>query len=74
MIERAAVIQECIDSMNERNGNLTALAEKLEITAQAISQWKRIPAHRVIQIEAITGISRSRLRPDLYPPEIAAAS
>ncbi len=48
-------------------GGPSALAKKLEIKPQAISQWKRIPAGRVIDVEKVTGIPREELRPDLYP-------
>lgn len=47
------------------------LAEKLDVTQGAISQWlsTRVPAERVLQIEAATGglVQRHELRPDLYP-------
>lgn len=48
-------------------GGRRALADRLGITTQAISQWRRIPAERVLQIEAASGVSRHDLRPDLYP-------
>lgn len=40
------------------------------ITPQAIWKWKwgEVPAERVLAMERATGISRSRIRPDLYPP------
>lgn len=69
---RDSVIDEAIATMGA-NGN-TALAAVLGITAQALSQWTRVPAHRVIAVEAATGIHRARLRPDLYPPENVAAT
>jgi TorA maturation chaperone TorD len=31
-----------------------------------VSNWVRIPAERVLSVEAITAVSRERLRPDLY--------
>lgn len=54
-------------------GNASLLAQKLSeagtpITSQAITQWKRVPAARAIQIERITGISRHELRPDVFGP------
>lgn len=64
---RDPVIDEAIATMGD-NGN-TALAAALGITAQALSQWTRVPPTRVMAVESITGIHRSRLRPDLYPPE-----
>lgn len=48
------------------------LARQLNVTRQAIALWKnrgKIPAERVLAVEAISGVSRSVLRPDLYPPE-----
>lgn len=44
------------------------VARQLGIRPQAVSQWQRVPAARVIEVERITGISRDRIRPDLYPP------
>lgn len=54
-------------------GGNTGLSRKLAgITPQAISQWKRVPAERVLEVERATGVSRHELRPDLYPAESAA--
>jgi len=47
-------------------GSANALAKALGMSAQAFSEWRRIPSHRILQVEAITGIDRSKLRPDLY--------
>ncbi|MEQ8507452.1 MAG: pyruvate, phosphate dikinase [Rhodospirillaceae bacterium] len=50
-------------------GGTASLARSINVTPQAISQWERVPAERVIAVEEATGgkISRSDLRPDLYP-------
>jgi DNA-binding transcriptional regulator YdaS (Cro superfamily) len=53
----------------EAAGGLGILADRLGITAQAVSQWDEVPPLRVIAVERATGISRSELRPDLYPLE-----
>ena len=51
------------------------LSDRLGVTQQAISKWKRfnmpIPAEHVLTIETITNgkFSRHYLRPDLYPLE-----
>jgi DNA-binding transcriptional regulator YdaS (Cro superfamily) len=48
-------------------GSLTEISRRLGISVQSISEWKRVPSVRVLQIEQATGVSRHRLRPDLYP-------
>lgn len=53
-------------------GSAVKLAKLLGIRSQAISQWKRVPAERVLEVERVTGVSRHELRPDIYPvPEAA---
>jgi DNA-binding transcriptional regulator YdaS (Cro superfamily) len=42
------------------------LARLLGISHQAIGQWDRVPAERLIEIEILTGVERERLRPDLF--------
>jgi DNA-binding transcriptional regulator YdaS (Cro superfamily) len=50
-------------------GGTAALAEHIGIQAPSIYSWTRVPPNRVLAVEAVTGISRHRLRPDLYPPD-----
>ncbi|WP_186420438.1 Cro/CI family transcriptional regulator [Bosea sp. CS1GBMeth4] len=50
-------------------GGVRALARAVGVSQPAISSWKRVPADRVLSVEASTGIPRSELRPDLYPAE-----
>jgi Putative antitoxin of bacterial toxin-antitoxin system, YdaS/YdaT len=47
-------------------GSLASLARELEITVQAVSAWSRVPFKHLSRISKDTGISRQRLRPDLY--------
>ncbi len=47
-------------------GGVSELARRLGISQPSVSNWDRIPAERVLAVEAITGVSRSVLRPDLY--------
>lgn len=49
------------------------LADALHIKPQALSQWKRVPALRVLAVEQITGVSRHELRPDIYPTPAGVA-
>ncbi len=46
---------------------VTQLAYALGINRQAITFWARVPRHRVLDVEAATGVSRHVLRPDLHP-------
>jgi DNA-binding transcriptional regulator YdaS (Cro superfamily) len=50
----------------EKAGGIRALARALGVTSPAILEWRRIPSHRILQAEAVTGIPREKLRPDLY--------
>jgi TorA maturation chaperone TorD len=47
-------------------GGVSELARQLGISQPSVSNWTRIPAERVIAIEAATGVDRAVLRPDLY--------
>ena len=47
-------------------GGVGALARKIGISQPSVSNWARIPAERVLSVEAATGVSRTVLRPDLY--------
>jgi TorA maturation chaperone TorD len=47
-------------------GGVVQLARKIGIAQPSVSNWNRVPAERVIVVEAATGVSRSLLRPDLY--------
>jgi TorA maturation chaperone TorD len=47
-------------------GGISQLARKIGIAQPSVSSWNRVPAERVIAVEAATGISRKLLRPDLY--------
>src|SRR5262249_26613143 len=47
-------------------GGVGALARKIGIAQPSVSNWSRVPSERVLTVEAVTGVSRSVLRPDLY--------
>jgi TorA maturation chaperone TorD len=52
----------------EAAGGVGALARLLGIAQPSVSNWQRIPAERVLSVEALTGVPRGVLRADLYPP------
>lgn len=50
----------------EAAGGVGALARGLGIRQPSVSTWHRVPAERVLAVEALTGVHREALRPDLY--------
>jgi DNA-binding transcriptional regulator YdaS (Cro superfamily) len=63
VIDRPEPIQRAIDQA----GGLVALAGLLRVAPSTLSEWRRIPAERVLAVEQASGVSRHELRPDLYP-------
>jgi len=59
---RDASLNRAIDAA----GGIAQLARKIGIAQPSVSNWSRVPAERVIAVEAATGVSRKQLRPDLY--------
>ena len=47
-------------------GGYSELAEALGIRPQSVWQWTQVPLNRVVQVEKVTGVSRRKLRPELY--------
>jgi DNA-binding transcriptional regulator YdaS (Cro superfamily) len=54
---------------------LEELGARLGVFKSTVMRWekRRIPAERVLDIERVTGVPRTQLRPDLYPTETAAS-
>jgi DNA-binding transcriptional regulator YdaS (Cro superfamily) len=55
--------------LNQGRGRAVRLANTLGISPGAISQWDRVPAERVAEVEKVTGIPRDLLRPDIFGVE-----
>jgi len=49
-------------------GGIGSLARAIGIAQPSVSAWLRIPAERVLAVEALTRVHRFILRPDLYGP------
>jgi TorA maturation chaperone TorD len=47
-------------------GGVSELARRVGISQPSVSNWDKVPAERVLAVEAATGVMRMRLRPDLY--------
>lgn len=54
-------------------GSQAELARRIGKKQAHVWNWlnrdKRVPAEAVLAVESATGVSKSELRPDLYPPE-----
>ncbi len=50
----------------EKVGGIVKLSLALGLSRGAVSQWTRIPAERVLEVERVSGVAREILRPDLY--------
>src|SRR3569833_3015391 len=47
-------------------GGVSELARQIGISQPTVSNWNKVPAERVLIVEAATGVDRAILRPDLY--------
>lgn len=47
-------------------GDGANLARAIGITPAAVYRWDKVPIERLKKVERVTGISRRKLRPDLY--------
>jgi len=47
-------------------GGVGELARQIGISQPSVSNWNRVPTERVVSVEAVTGVDRGVLRPDLY--------
>lgn len=61
-----------LDHAIEAAGGVAELARKIGISQPSVSNWRKVPAQRVVAVEAVTGVPRSELRPDLYRERAAS--
>jgi TorA maturation chaperone TorD len=59
-----------LDQAIRAAGGVAALARKIGIAQPSVSNWARVPAERILAVEAATGVGRAALRPDLYATDI----
>lgn len=55
-----------IDEAAEKLGGVVAMSIALGRSRGAVSLWTRVPPNHVLELERLTGISRYRLRPDIF--------
>lgn len=61
-------MEQALQSAIDLAGGPTAVSVALGISHQAVLQWEKCPPLRVLEVERLSGVSRHRLRPDIYPP------
>lgn len=55
-----------MELIRSKRGLSAELARGLGISRGAIAMWEKVPAERLLDVERITGLHRSVLRPDLF--------
>jgi TorA maturation chaperone TorD len=69
MVDQAASDQG-LEAAIRAAGGVTELARRIGLSQPSVSNWRRIPAERVLSVEAATGVARTVLRPDLYNEQL----
>ena len=57
-----------LEAALSRRRAITEIAEALGVSRAAVSQWRQVPLRHLEAVAKLTGISKRKLRPDLYPP------
>jgi TorA maturation chaperone TorD len=65
-MQRHTLFDTGLDEAIRAAGSITELARRIGISQPSVSNWSKVPAERVLAVEAATGISRTILRPDIY--------
>lgn len=62
----SCMIDDALQLACRNAGGRKALAAAIGVTRQAIEQWRRVPAERVLDVERVSRVSRHDLRPDIF--------
>ena len=68
MSDIVAPIDQLKAMLRTTRGLAQLIAAECGISREAVWAWRKVPAVRAIGVERVTGIPRSVLRPDIYPP------
>jgi len=63
-----------ISLIHNVRGTARRIAKACDISKEAVWNWKRVPAERVLVVSRVTKIPRHLIRPDIYPPPRRAVS
>ena len=65
-----AMILTMVAPNGKKHGSISALAEILNISPQAVQQWRVVPLHHVPTLVDKLGVDEWQIRPDHYRPRI----
>lgn len=67
-------MEKLLEYLNAERGRRLKLADALGVFPSAISQWEEVPAKRIFEVSAFTGIPVEQLRPDMAAAAAAIRS
>ncbi len=56
------------NELGKERGLRIRIAQECKITHGAVYQWRSVPPEHVLTVERMTGIPRTKLRPDIFGP------
>lgn len=65
------VAREALEEAVRLAGGQARLARAVGVTVQAVHQWMskgRVPVERAVKVSEVTGVSKHRLRQDIFGP------
>lgn len=63
-----------LEAILGQRGAVTRIAQGLGISTAAVSQWRRVPDDRVLEVARILGVTPQDVRPDLAPEDAEQAA
>lgn len=64
---RAMTPKQALKKLRELAGSDAELARWAKVSRQAVANWKKVPAERVLALEVASGLTRNEIRQDIYP-------